>query len=164
LKTFKAKPLITNPTAPRDMFTTDELELIKACVERYGRITYGERTKSVSQKEQAAVADLLRLARFQGYWPERVDQNGNLTWGCVAQAGSDSPKVVITIMECDQCYANFHAYHYTDEKPDTTCDDCAKVKRNKVTPLKLKEIPGVKLSRVEEERRIARLRRQEVPF
>jgi hypothetical protein len=143
MKLYGGPPLIRNATHPADLFTEEEQEHIKKALsasyqrERYNRVV------KVDESDRRIRGNLLRIARFHGYYAKGVDSNKKIIWGCLIQYKFKMPMVVISIIACDECGSHFHSYHYEDKNPGTLCGACQrKVKAPKKVPFELKTIPG----------------------
>lgn len=161
-KLFPGKPLIQNAVHPDDLFTETEIDLIKNSLERKIAEKQGKKTKALPSRERATTAYLLDQARFQGYFPDKIDINGSLKWACIIYHPiKGKPCVIISIMPCLKCSVNFHSSHYEDMEPSVICNNCHNLKKNKITPPELKNIPHVKkMTNERREKRISYLREQ----
>lgn len=120
------RPLIRNTIHPNDLFTDDELTMLKECHERSWKRSLGKSYKPVNAQDRAILGHLLEQARFNGYWMNHIDEHGHLVWGCMIYEPSKKPRPVTTITSCEKCSTNFHAYHYETTLPASTCNDCVK--------------------------------------
>lgn len=142
--TFKARPLIRNATHPRDLFTDEELDLIKAAVARdFAFQRYGKKA-TVKEEESKAAGELLALARFHGYYPDHITPDKKLKWMVMCEPSriaAGYPAVVITIRACEDCSEQFHAHHYTDEEPPDLCDRCGRIATLKAKKTRQEDVP-----------------------
>lgn len=143
MKLIMGKPLIRNAVHSNNLFTDDEQEHIKkALFVSYQRERYNRMVK-VDESDKRIRGDLLRIARFHGYFAKGVDSNKNIIWNCIVQCKLKVPTVVISIITCCQCGGNYHSYHYEDAPHSLMCDDCeGKGKMRPIVPPELKTIPG----------------------
>jgi len=123
---FKNRPLIRNATHPRELFTKEELELIRAAVLRKLAFERYSKKPTVKEEEVRAVRELLTLADFNGYYPD-VGPDKKLRWRVLCEPYLPKLRensVVITIRKCEDCGKSFHAHHYPDEEPGDLCEKC----------------------------------------
>ena len=158
-----AKPLIRNAIHPNKLFTQQEIEMLKKYAERMQKTRVGKKAPTVSEYEKAQVACLLDQAQFQGYYVDHTNEYNQLVWGCIVlNPVRKMPQVVISIIPCAECGANFHACHYDDAEAPMTCYDCAKKVRCPKIPDYLKDIPQIrKMNEAQRERKIVVLREQQ---
>lgn len=166
---FKGKPLIQNATRPNQLFTKGENETLKQCLENQYAKDRGWKEKQPSEQEKANMANLLELARFHGYYPRRIDENGKIKWACmIYQPNRKRSQIIISIIACAECGVNFHSHHYEDERSYTLCEKCRPKKpENAIIPPELKSILRTKnddLTKIQCEDRILEINNDEIPF
>lgn len=131
MKLIDGKPLIKNATEPEDLFTDHEMELIKGALSRmYVREKYGKNEKA-GESEAIKVGRLLEKARFNGYYPRGVAEDGNIRWFCLAQPRSKNIyNSEIEIRACEECGKYFQSRYFLGEGPNKLCRACQlKVKK-----------------------------------
>ena len=124
---FKSKPLIRNAIHPNELFTQEELDLIKASVLRRISLERYNRKATVKEEERQQVLELLKLAEFHGYYPNGIKPNGKLRWMVMCESYLPElakHSVITTIRKCEECGRSFHAHHYQDEQPGDLCRAC----------------------------------------
>lgn len=143
----KNKPMILNATHPDKLLSPSDIEVLIRCLRNRQAEDRGWKHKQPSIQEQANMTLLLELARFHGYYPNRIEGDG-IKWGCMVYRPNrkKTAEVIISIISCADCTMNFHSYHYEDEDPvDIKCEKCRlKILRKPITPLHLKSIPKIR--------------------
>lgn len=84
-RTFKAPPLVSTAMLPEDVYSLAEMSTLKdwlsATLGARGNDDFEKASKPFSKDRRASIAKMLSDIRAQGYFPDRIDENGGIVWG-----------------------------------------------------------------------------------
>jgi len=121
----KGKPLIENAETPEDMFSDEDLEIIKSAIaKKRSQDKYGKEPKEDAINTKKA-GSLLAQARLNGYYPAGISETGDVVWYCVVQPKYEKMRNAgVFLQVCEKCGERFHATYFIEEMPNKLCHNC----------------------------------------
>jgi len=125
MRMIKGKPLIENATEPEELFTDDDLEIIKSAISRkLSWDKYGKEPKEDAINTKKA-GSLLAQARLNGYYPAGISETGDVVWYCVVQPKYEKMRNASVFLQvCEKCGERFQAPYFIEEMPNKLCHNC----------------------------------------
>jgi hypothetical protein len=84
-RTYKMPPLVATNMVPEDVYNREEMQTLKdwlaAVLWARGPEDFEKGARPFTKERRASIARMLAEIRTQGYYPDRLDEHGNIVWG-----------------------------------------------------------------------------------